>query len=162
MKIWFTVICLCFGLAIQAQDIKKDVNQYEVKKGRIYLDNKDITDTFTIEQRKEIIERLEHNAAEIKLKEAEAKAQKKKEKQIKKAEKAQKKAEKAAKKAERELKRKEKAQKSLDKADKALKKAQKKYNKLKSRGKLSPEDEKKWLGKIEKLSKKLEKAKRRG
>ncbi len=42
-----------------------------------------------------------------------------------------------------------------------LAKAQKKYDKLKRKGKLSPVDESKWLEKIEKLTEKVEKAKRK-
>ena len=65
----------------------------------------------------------------------------------------------AQKKAEKELKKKEKLQKNYKKAQDNLKKAQKKYEKIKKKGKLSPEDEGKWLEKIEKLTEKVDKAK---
>lgn len=86
---------------------------------------------------------------------------KKLEKENKKAIKAQKKAEKAQKKAEKAIKKKEKLQKNFEKAESSLEKGQKKYEKLKGKGKLSPEDEKKWLEKLEKLSEKVTKAKRK-
>ncbi|WP_353777452.1 hypothetical protein [Winogradskyella sp. 3972H.M.0a.05] len=157
MKLWMMILCLCFGLTLNAQEDIKSTNQYQVKKGRIYLDDKDVTETFTVEQRKVIIERLKKASEEAKTE----KVQKKKEKALRKAEKAEKKAKKAAKKAERALRKKEKAQKGFDKATKALNKANRKYEKLKSKGKLSPEDERKMLEKIEKLTQRQAKAKRK-
>jgi len=103
-----------------------------------------------------------------KLKKEEEKALKKKEevakkleKENKKAEKAQKKAEKERKKAEKEIKKKEKLQKNFEKAESNLNKAQNKYEKRNAKGKLSPVDERKWLDKIEKLTEKVAKAKRK-
>ncbi|MBO6605600.1 hypothetical protein [Psychroserpens sp.] len=51
-----------------------------------------------------------------------------------------------------------KAQSHFEKTGKKLESAQRKYNKLKRKGKLSPEDEEKWIKKIEKLERKLKKA----
>lgn len=161
MKTLITILCLCFALTANAQKVEKDGKQYEVKKDKIFLNGEDVTEAISVEDRAAIFGRAKAIKAEIEAKEAKEKAQKKKEKELKKAEKAQKKAEKEAKKAAKALKKKEKAQKNFSKATNNLEKAQKKYEKLKNRGKLSPVDEKKWLEKIEKLSEKVAKAKKK-
>lgn len=113
------------------------------------------------------------NKAEAKLAKAEEKAAKAEEKAQKEAEKAAKAEEKAKKKAKKEN---EKAEKEQKKAEKELKKEEKaqsnfvkagakhtdailKYEKLKSKGELSPVDEEKWIKKIDKLNVKLKKSK---
>ena len=161
MKTLLTILFLSFGLMLSAQQIEKDGKQYEVKDGKIYLEGKDVTETFTVEQRKVFLEEAAKIATTMKLKSVEAASQKKAEKEINKAEKAQKKAEKQMKKAEKALKKQEKAQKNFDKATSKLEKTQKKYKKQKRKGKLSPADEKELLEKIEKLGEKVEKAKRK-
>lgn len=89
----------------------------------------------------------------------------KEEERLEKAEKERKKAQKAQKKAEKEqkkaLKQKEKAQSDYNKAVKDLEQAQSKFERLKNKGKLSPNDEAKWLEKIQKLNGKIEKAEKK-
>ncbi len=143
------------------------------KKTLIFKEAAAITETLKIEaaaQKNIQLKKAESKALKDaeKLKKEEEKALKKKEevakkleKENKKAEKAQKKAEKERKKAEKEIKKKEKLQKNFEKAESNLNKAQKKYEKLNAKGKLSPVDERKWLDKIEKLTEKVAKAKRR-
>ena len=79
----------------------------------------------------------------------------------KKTEKQKKKAEKKLKKAEKEVKKHAKAQDNFSDAKKKYDKEFKKYQKLKSKGKLSPEDEVKWLKKLEGLQKKIDKTERK-
>lgn len=143
------------------------------KKTLIFKEAAAITETLKIEaaaQKNIQLKKAESKALKDaeKIKKEEEKALKKKEevakkleKENKKAEKAQKKAEKERKKAEKEIKKKEKLQKNFEKAESNLNKAQKKYEKLNAKGKLSPVDERKWLDKIEKLTEKVAKAKRR-
>ncbi len=62
---------------------------------------------------------------------------------------------------EKALKKEKKAKDNYKRAQDKLAKAQKKYEKLKKKGKLSPVDEEKWLEKIENLTEKVEKAKKK-
>jgi len=80
---------------------------------------------------------------------------------VKKAENDLKNAEKKQKKAEKELKAKDKAQSNYEKAGNKYNDAIKKYEKLKRKGKLSPNDEAKWLEKIDNLNEDISKAKRK-
>lgn len=82
-------------------------------------------------------------------------------KEHKKAEKDMKRAEKEHKKAEKAHQKNEKARKNLEKAKEKHQDAEEKYNKLKSRGKLSPEAEEKWLKKIDKLNENILKAEKK-
>lgn len=77
------------------------------------------------------------------------------------AEKALKDAEKAQKNAEKELKAKQDAQENFEKASKKLNDAQQKYERLKSKGDLSPNDEKKWMKDIKDLTEDVAKYKKR-
>lgn len=76
-------------------------------------------------------------------------------------EKALKKAQKAQKKAEKELKAKQRAQDNFEKATKKLEQNQTKYEKLKNKGKLSPNDEEKWLKSLNKYKKEVESAQKK-
>lgn len=85
-------------------------------------------------------------------------AAKKHKKELKKSRDQQKKAKKSQRKAEKALNKKKRAQKTFDKSAKKLESAQKSYETLKSRGRLSPMDEEKWLKKINRLEKNKKKA----
>lgn len=159
MKNYIILLLLAFSLTGFAQEVKKGEKVYEVKKEKIFLDGKEVTDTLSLEERDAILKQASSINEKIKAAEKAEKEAKKLEKEKRKAEKAQKKAEKAQKKAEKALKKQEKLQKNYKKAQDNLKKAQKKYEKLKKKGKLSPVDEGKWLDKIEKLTEKVDKAK---
>ncbi|WP_426432214.1 hypothetical protein ACPX19_06480 [Winogradskyella sp. HB-48] len=161
MKYYIILLLLAFSLTSFAQTVEKDGKTYEVKKEKIFLDGNEVTETLSLEEKEAILKQAATINEKLKVDEKAQKAAEKLEKEAKKAEKAQKKAEKAQKKAEKALKKKEKLQKSYENAQNDFKKAQKKYEKLKKKGKLSPVDETKWLEKIEKLSEKVEKAKRK-
>ena len=161
MKYYIILLFLAFSFSSFAQKVEKDGKTYEVKKEKIFLNGEDVTETINLEDKQTILKKAATISEELKMKEKAEKAAKKLEKENKKAEKAQKKAEKAQKKAEKELKKREKLQKNYEKAQNNLEKAQSKYEKLKNRGKLSPVDEGKWLEKIEKLTEKVEKAKKK-
>lgn len=160
MKFYITLLILSLSLTSFAQKIEKDGKTYEVKEERIFLNNEDVTDTITNEQKLLLFKEAEMlvlKQSTEKEKQEREKAEKKKEKAAKKLEKEKKKAEKAAKKAEKELKRAKKLKANYKKSQDKLAQTQKKYKKLKRKGKLSPIDETKWLDKIEKLTKKVEK-----
>ncbi len=154
MKYYITLLLLTFSLTSFAQEVKQGEKTYEVKKEKIFLNGEDVTETLSTEEKEVIFKEAAIISEKLKKAEKAQKAAEKLEKEKKKAEKAQKKAEKA-------LKKKEKLQKNYKKAQDNLKKAQKKYEKLKKKGKLSPVDEGKWLDKIEKLTEKVDKAKRK-
>ncbi|MBR9756994.1 MAG: hypothetical protein GYB39_02845 [Algicola sp.] len=137
---------------------------YTVKENRIFIGEDDVTDTLSLERKDAIL--AAHNEqekqqllqdAEKALEETKAQA----EKEQKRLEKAHKKALKEQKKAEKALKKQEKAKKNYSKAKEKYEAATSKYNKLKKRGDLSPNDEAKWLDKMEKLKGKLDKATRK-
>ncbi|GAB5563637.1 MAG: hypothetical protein Wins2KO_07000 [Winogradskyella sp.] len=172
MKYYILLLFLGFSLSTFAQKVEKDGKTYEVKNEKVYLDGEDITTTLSTEEKALILKdaaaisekmKLEKKAQKAKEKAEKKKAQeaKKIEKERKKAAKEVKKAEKARKKAEKALKKQEKLKKNYRKAQDNLAKAEKKYKKLKKKGKLSPVDETKWLEKIEKLTEKVAKAKRK-
>lgn len=162
------IVFVTIGMSLSAQEIKVKDDVYEIKKGLIFKDGVDVTNTLSDAQKAEIFAAFEkekqklneEEAAQKNLEKAE-KERKKSEKEQKRAEKEQKQAEKKQKSAEKELKQKENAQSNYNKAIKKHKEAQKKYEKLKGKGKLSPIDEQKWLEKIEKLNEKVSKTKRR-
>ena len=149
---------LAFSLISFAQKIENEGKIYEVKKERIFLNGKDVTETLKAEKRSVILKEAAMISNKIKIEE---KAKKKKEKATKKLEKELKKAEKEQKRAEKALRKEQKLKDNYKKAQNNLAKAQKKYGKLKRKGKLSPVDESKWLEKIEKLKEKVEKVKRK-
>ena len=161
MKYYIILLFLALSLTSFAQKVTKDGKTYEVKKEKIFLDGKDVTETLNIEEKQHILKEAAMISERMKLQEKAKKEAEKLEKETKKAEKAQKKAEKKQKQAEKELKRQEKLQSNFEKAQSNLEKAQAKYEKLKKKGKLSPVDEGKWLEKLEKLTERLEKAKRK-
>ena len=161
MKYMILVVLMLFGMTLQAQEVEKDGKTYEVKKEKIFLDGNDVTTTLSVEDKSFILKRAAAISEKMKMQEKAEKAAKKLEKEMEKAEKAQKKAEKEQKRAEKALKKKEKAQDRYERAGKKYKDAQKKYEKLKRKGKLSPQDDAKWLDKLEDLKEDVEKAKKK-
>jgi hypothetical protein len=140
----FTLIFIFLVTISYAQEVVHKDKTYTIKKESIYLAKEDVTKTLSPEMVNEIF--AIHTVNEAKIKAA------------KQAEKEKKAAEKKVKKAEKALKKKEKAQKNLVKANDKLKNAIKKHKNLKKKGDLSPNDERKWLSKIQKLKKKVTKA----
>ena len=172
MRYYIVLLFFAISFSSFAQTLEKDGKTYEVKDEKIFLNGEDVTGTLNAEEKVIILKEAtgisEKLKTEEKAKEEKEKADKKKEKAAEKLQKEQKKAEKTAKKAEKERKKAEKALKKEKKlkdnyksAQDKLAKAQAKYEKLKKRGKLYPVDETKWLEKIDKLSEKVEKAKRK-
>lgn len=145
------IMLLSLGLAVQAQEVISNGQVYEVKGKAIFQDGVDITSTLQTEEKDKIFKIFNDESKNLK---AAEKARKKLEKSAKEAQKAQKKAEKA-------LKKKQKAEDQFKKASKKLKEHQSKFDKLKAKGKLSPNDEAKWLKKLEGYKKDVEKAKRK-
>ena len=154
MRFFIIVLFLGFGFIVNAQDINYNGVDYEIKKDRIFKDSIDVTDTLPVEEKVNIKVALDEKLA--KLNEVEAAEEK-----MKKAEKAQKNAERKQKKAENELAKREKVQSNFDRAVKKYEDAIAKYEKLKSRGKISPVDDVKWLDKIEKYKDAIAKAKKK-
>ena len=154
MKLFLSLILLALTLSIQAQDITYNGAVYKVKKDAILKEGADVTSTLSIDDQTNIKNAF---AKQIALDKERVEA----EKAIKKAEKEQKKAEKKQKQAEKELKAKQKAQSKFEKSGKEYNNAMEKFEKLKKKGKLSPNDEAKWLKKVDDLKEDLEKAKKR-
>ncbi|MFD1161503.1 MULTISPECIES: hypothetical protein [Hwangdonia] len=144
MKLFIIIFMMGFGFLLNAQEVNFNGHTYTVKGKSILKKGTDVTSTLTVEEQQQI-------RAAFNKKRMLAKASEKKEKQIKKAKKSQKIAEKKQKKAEKALKRKRKAQSNFDKSAKKYEHAIEKYERLEKKGDLSPEDEVKWLKKIEKL-----------
>lgn len=168
MKIWIVVLFLGLGLFTQAQGVEYDGLKYEVKGDLIFKDGKDVTQTLSLETKNQIKTALDNRlrsekvADEIREKQKDAeKSLKKAERAQKKAEKDQKKAEKAQKRVEKELKAQQKTQNNFQKASRRLEQNQTKYEKLKRKGKLSPNDDERWLNKLEKYRENLEDAKKK-
>lgn len=151
MKTWIIAFFLSLGFFANAQEVISNGKVYEVKKKAIFQDGVDITSTLEKEEKDDIFKALKFQSKEIKNAEDARK----------KLEKAAKKATKAQKKATKELKQKQKALDKFNKASKKLKQNQEKFKKLKFRGKLSPNDEAKWIKKLEKIERKVEKLKRK-
>ncbi|WP_372757367.1 hypothetical protein [Mariniflexile sp.] len=149
-------VLLFLGLAFgsQAQEIDFNGTTYKIKGKTILKEGENVTTTLSAEEQTGIWEAFNKQKALNEEREAAEKA-------IKKAEKEQKKAEKALKKAEKEIKAKEKAQAKFDDANEDYTDAIAKYEKLKKKGKLSPNDEAKWLKKIEGLKEDIAKAKKK-
>jgi hypothetical protein len=154
MKFFITLLCLVFGFFVQAQEVEVNGTVYKVKGESIFKDKVNVSETLTMEEKNNIRTNLDEK---IRLE----KETKLKDSAIKKAEKEQKKAENKHKSAEKALKKKEKAHADFEKTGKKYEDAIKKYEKLKDKGKLSPEDEGKWLKKIDNYKEAIEKAKKK-
>ena len=115
--------------------------EYKIKGEKIYFEGKDVSDSFSEEEKVAIFKKL--------------KAQKAKNKEEKKEEKKLKKEEKKVEKAEKEQKKQENVLDDYDDAVDKLETTQAKFERLKRKGKLSPNDEVKWLDKIAKLKEKV-------
>ncbi len=50
MKYIITLLLVVFTVALNAQEVLKDGKTYDVKKDKIFLDGKDITETLSIEE----------------------------------------------------------------------------------------------------------------
>lgn len=138
-------------------------NVYEVSGKTIKNDGIDVTNTLSEEQKKEIQDQLEEKLdgqreAEKKQKELEEK-KKEAEKEAEKAEKKQEELEEKQKKLENKLEQREKARDNYLRAKKRLEDKRNKYEKLKSKGKISPNDEKKWEERLKDLEEDLKEAK---
>ncbi len=140
------------GDYVFGQEVTLNDTVYKVENGEIFSGNKNVTKTAKPEIREKILFAIEHQ--NDKFQEA-----KRIEKQLEKAEKERKREEKKRKQVEKKLKQKQKAQANLEHAIKRHENALKKYNKLKSKGKLSPVKEANWLDKIERLDQSIGKAK---
>lgn len=151
MRIWIIILFLSLGTTVSAQEVISKGKVYEVKGKAIFQDDIDITPTLLIEERDHIYKALKN---QIKNNKDAEKARKKLVKYTKNAENSQKKSAKA-------LKQKQKAQDEFTKATKKLDQNQAKFEKLKFRGKLSPNDEAKWLKKLEGYKNDLQKATRK-
>ena len=135
------LICILFAVSAFSQKISYANKEYKIKGEKIFLDGKDVSDSFSAEEKVAIFEKL--------------KAQKEKIKREKKEEKKLKKREKKVEKAEKEQKKQESALGDYDDAVDKLETAQAKFERLKRKGKLSPNEEVKWLDKIAKLKEKV-------
>lgn len=150
MRIWMIIFFLGLGITVNAQEVISNGQVYEVKGKEIFKDGVDITSTLLTDEKDHIFKTLKNQVKESQNAEN---ARKKLEKTAKNSEKAQNKATKA-------LNQKQKAQDKFTKATKTLEQNQEKFEKLKFRGKLSPNDEAKWLKKLEGYKKDLQKATR--
>lgn len=140
MKNWILIFFLSLGFALNAQHVIHEGTAYEVKGKSIFSNGVDVTQTLHSDKKNTIF-----------------KLHKNKVRGDKRAEKARKKQEKAQKKAAKNLKKKQKAQDRYLKATKKLEKNEAKYNRLKERGKLSPNAEDQWLKKLDRFKKDVEK-----
>jgi len=161
MKQLITVLFMAATLFIQAQTVIKDGKTYTIKKEKIFLDGNEVTSTLSEALKTEIIGKAATISEQLK---ADTKAKKEADqldKANKKAEKALKKAEKARKKAEKALEQNQNAQDKLNRTSAKLQDAKAKYQKKKKKGKLSPNDDSKWLKKIKDLEDDMAKAKKK-
>lgn len=161
MRFLLLLLFIGLGNVLNAQDINLNGVNYEIKNDRVFKAGVDITDTLSADEKQDILQAFDKKMTQIEASEATKKRIEKAEKEQEKAEKDQKKAEKKQKRAEKELKKRKKAQSNFDKTTKKHKAAISKYEKLKKRGKLSPQDEAKWLEKIDKYKVASEKAKKK-
>lgn len=150
-------IFTCFFISLNAQKVEVKGKTYEVKNDKIYLDGNEVTTILTPIEKEDIFKQALQKREDLNAE----KLSKKLEKEKKKAEKAQRKAEKEQKKVASALKKQERLRNDYKKAEERLKKAQSKYDRLKEKGKLSPNEEEKWLEKIETLTKRFNKTKKR-
>ena len=135
------LVCMLFAVSAFSQKITYANKEYKIKGKKIFFEGKDVSDSFSEEEKVAIFEKL--------------KAQKEKNKKEKKEEKKAKKEEKKIEKAEKEQKKQENALGDYDDAVDKLETTQAKFERLKRKGKLSPNDEVKWLDKIAKLKEKI-------
>lgn len=168
MRLLAVLLFLGFAFCAQAQEVSYNGNVYKVKGKKILLEGADVTTVLSQENQTGIWNAFNEQEALIKATQEAEKVKKAAEKEKKKIEKAEKKAEKEKKelaKEKKELAKKEKnAQKAKDKFNNANDNYEDnlaKYEKLKSKGKLSPNAEDKWLKKIDGLKQNIEKARRR-
>lgn len=154
MKIIAIVLFFAICFTAKAQEVNYKGTAYKIKGKTILREGSDVTTTLSSEDQTGVWEAFNKQNALNKEREISEKA-------IKKAEKDQKQAEKKQKKAEKELKGKQKAQSKFEKSGKAYNKAMSKYESLKKKGKLSADDEAKWLKKIDNLKENLDKAKKK-
>jgi hypothetical protein len=154
MKIIAIVLFFAICFTAKAQEVNYNGTTYKIKGKTILREGADVTTTLSAEDQTGVWNVFNKEKALIKERKVSEKA-------IKKAERDQKKAEKKQKKAEKELKGKQKAQSKFEKSGKDYNKAVAKYENLKERGKLSTDDEAKWLKKIENLKNNLDKAKKK-
>lgn len=144
MKTWIIIFFLSFGYMVHAQHIVSEGVAYEVKGKSIFKGGIDITHTLDKEKKDNIF-----------------KTHKNQKKVTKRAEKAKKKQDKAHKKAAKDLKKKQKAQRKYLKATKRLQQDEAKFKRLKERGHLSPNAEEKWLKKLDRSKKNVEKIRKK-
>lgn len=140
MRNWIFIFFLSLGFALNAQHVIHDGTAYEVKGRSIFSNGENVTDALHVDEKNTIF-----------------RTHKSQVRADKRAEKAKKKQEKAHKKAAKDLKRKQKAQDRYLKATKKLQRNQAQYDRLKERGKLSPNAEDKWLKKLDRYKKNVEK-----
>ena len=139
--ITFLLLSMLFAISAFSQKVTYANKEYKIKGKKIYFEGKDVSDSFTEEEKVAIFEKIKAQKAKSKKDKKEAKSVKKEKKKIEKAEK--------------EQKKKENALDDYDDAVNKLESAQAKYERLKRKGKLSPNDEVKWLDKIAKLKEKV-------
>ena len=141
------LVCMFFTIASFSQKVTYANKEYKVKGEKIYFEGKDVSGSFSEEEKVALFKKL--------------KTQKEKNKVVKKETKKGKKEQKKEKKAEKEQKKQENVLDDYDDAVENLETAQAKYERLKRKGKLSPNDEVKWLDKIAKLKEKVSKKKKK-
>jgi hypothetical protein len=146
-KLFLSFLLLFIATVINAQEVRYNNEIYKVKGGKIFNQEKEVTEELT--------------AADKELIFSQANEVTKQEKELRVLEKKQKQAEKNQKKAEKALKKQEQTQKKYLNAERDYKKSIKKFEKLKRKGKLSSASEENWLDKIEKQKTRLEKAKKK-
>ena len=136
-------------LAVSAfsQKVTYANKEYKIKGEKIYFEGKDVSHSFLEKDKVALFQKL--------------KARKEKNKEEKKEAKKAKKEQKKVEKAEKEQKKQENVLDDYGDAIENLEIAQAKYERLKRKGKLSPNDEVKWLDKIAKLKEKVSKKKKK-
>jgi predicted RNase H-like nuclease (RuvC/YqgF family) len=135
------LLCMLFAVSAFSQKLMYANKEYKIKGEKIFFEGKDVSDSFSAKEKVAIFNKL--------------KVQKVKNKEEKKQEKEVKKEKKKIDKAEKKQKKQEKILDDYDNAVDKLETAQAKYERLKRKGKLSPNDEVQWLDKIAKLKEKV-------
>ncbi len=144
MRNWMIIFFLGLCVSINAQQVISKGKVYEVNGKAIFHDGVDITSTLLLNEKDHIYKTL--------------KSQKK---GLRSAEKTREKLEKSANNSEKALKHKKKALDKFNKATKKLEQNQRKFDRLKFKGKLSPNDEANWLKKLEDYKKDVENSRRK-
>ena len=139
------LLCMLFAVSAFSQKVTYANKEYKIKGEKIYFDGKDVSESFSEEEKVAIFKKLKAQKEKYKKEKKEAKKVKKEKNKVDKAEK--------------EQKKQENILDDYDGAVKNLETAQAKYERLKRKGKLSPNDEVKWLDKIAKLKEKVSKKK---